>query len=261
MTPRPSRGQLSTVWPALPPRGSALVYLLLALLALVAALVYVPPVFSRFDAGAARARSADNLLQWGIALNLYLADNNDHFPEVGGALPTPDAKNAWYNALPEYLSLDPLTARSPDERPRPGMRSIWVDPFASQREARQNWGEYFFSYGMSYWLQPDPASRPFRVSMLNDPAGIIFMTTTSGPRPGVAPATVMFRAGPTGPAARPNDPAAQAPILFADGHVEWKTRSEIAPPSGASHRKYWLPFEGAPDPNYPGVSIEPLPAD
>lgn len=240
-------------------RGSALVYFLLGLLCVVAALVYLPPFFKRFDAGAARARSSDNLLQWGIALNLYLADNADHLPEVGGDLPSPDRKQAWYNALPEYLSLEPLTARAPKERPRPGMRSIWVDPFATEREARQNWGEYFFSYGMNYWLQPDPEARPFRIFALADPSVTLFMTTTAGPRPGVAPETAVFRAGPKGPASRRNDPAAQAPVLFADGHVEWKTRNEIAPASGAAHRRVWLPYEGAPDPDYPGVTIQPLP--
>ncbi len=242
-------------------RGSLIVYSLFALLCVVAAVIYVPPLFQRFDAGAARARSVDNLLQWGIALNLYLADNMDHLPEVGGDLPSPNLPQAWYNSLPEYLSLEPLTARTEKRRPKPGMRSIWVDPFATEREARQNWGDFFFSYGMNFWLQPDPKSRPHRIQELTDPSLTIFMTTTTGARPGVEPRTAVFRVGPKGGGAKKNAPSAEAPVLFTDGHVEWKTRSEIAPSSGSSHRRYWLPFEGAQNPNYPGLDIQQLPIE
>ncbi|MFQ3577575.1 MAG: hypothetical protein SNJ52_01005 [Verrucomicrobiia bacterium] len=233
--------------------GSVPVIVLLVLLVGVAAGLVLPGWLRRFDSSAALAKSANNLLQWGIALNLYLADNNDRLPEAGGDLPSPDRPNAWYNALPEYLSFSALTALPKDERPLPGQDSIWVDPLATPQEARTSWGEFFFSYGMNYWLQPIEDEPSFRIHDIRNPALVLFMAPTSGPRPGIAPETVIFRGAKAG------DNTAAVPVLFTDGHVELKTRAEITKqPRSNAHVALWLPNDDAPDASRTGVNLQPL---
>ncbi len=233
--------------------GSVLVVVSLVLLIIVAAALVLPGWLRRFDSGAALAKSANNLLQWGIALNLYLADNNDRLPEAGGDLPSAERSQAWYNALPEYLSFPPLTALPKDERPLPGQESIWVDPLATPQEARIAWGDFFFSYGMNYWLQPIEEAPPFRIHDVRNPALVLFMAPTAGPRPGIAPEMVVFRG------AKQEDVTAAIPVLFTDGHVELKTRGEITKQPGSNaHVPLWLPNDDAPDATRSGVNLQPL---
>ncbi len=233
-------------------RGQAGIPILIAITLVVAALYFIPPLFRRFDSKAALTASAANLAQWGIALNLHLADNNDRLPEVGGGLPDPERPLAWYNSLPVYLSLEPLTKLPPAERPKPGMKILWVDPQATESEAKRTWGDYFFCYGMNYWLQPIPEEAPPRIYILTDPSSTLFLTQTAGPRPGIAPADVQFRSGDK------KSPETAVPVLFTDGHVAMRTRRQLTDSSIPDYAALWLPFADAPNPDYEEVSIQPL---
>ncbi len=227
----------------------------LAVLAVVATLGFVAAGYlgSRSDR-ALQALSLRNLLQWGIALNLHLVDNEDRLPEVGGGEASADLPLAWYNSLPAYIGQEPVTAIPADKRPKPGDPSIWMDPGASPKELQAGWGEHFFTLGMNYWLQPLDTEPAYKIYLLTDPARTVFLTQTAGARPGIAPDTVAFRY-------RGRGGDAEATVLFCDGHAETMSRAAL---SGygtidPEFSRHWRPFADAPDPDYNDVDIMSLP--
>lgn len=157
---------------------------------------------------------ARNLQQWGIALNLYLIDNDNHLPSVGGDPISPKQESAWYNALPPYLSQTPLANLSEEQRPRPGDASLWIDPGT---KAPRIWDSsvFFFHYGMNRYLQPDKNLRSYKVNELGRPGNVVFLTEVDGYEPFAIPDTVTFRHGTT------------ANVLFCDGHVAPVTRAVL----------------------------------
>ncbi len=212
---------------------------------------------------ALQAISLRNLQQWGIALNLYLVENEDRLPEVGGAVASPDAAKAWYNALPESIGQTALTRLTPEEKPKPGQESLWIDPATTPREVRTSWGDYFFSFGMNYWLQPSPREAPWKIYNLSDPSRTVFLAPVSGPRPGAAPSTVVYRYGTRGE-------NSIATVLFCDGHAAAMTRPELSGIAGSGTQggtagtqfaEAWRPFPGAPQPEYDEVLIPSLPEE
>ncbi|MCX7869888.1 MAG: hypothetical protein N2322_08065, partial [Terrimicrobiaceae bacterium] len=178
--------------------------------------------FAKRGEDARRVGSARNLQQWGIALNLFLMDHNNQLPEVGKAPVKPEQKNAWFNALPPYISKPSLADIPPGERPRPGVPSLWIDP--STRPVR-SWDPevFYFNYGMNAALQPDPSSRSFRIFEIPYPGNVVFMAEKDGYSPEVTPSSVAFRHG----GVKPQSPRATAHVLFCDGHVQAVPRSVL----------------------------------
>lgn len=203
----------------------------------VAFLVAAGIWMSTRKAEAAGAQSARNLMQWGIALNLYLLENQNVLPETGGEEVSKDAPAAWYNSLPGYLSLSPLSEMPAGVKPDPKVASIWVDPACRPAEFTEA-GSYYFCYAMNRYLQPDPASGSYRIYELFDPGAVVFLTEVAGVRPGALPGDVVFRI-------RGKEPTAN--VLFCDGHVESVPRSLLGEGSHPE-RVSWLPFDGAPEP-------------
>ncbi len=164
--------------------------------------------------------SARNLQQWGIALNLYLIDNENQLPEVGVAPVTPAQEKAWFNALPVYLSQTPLADLPPGQRPKPGVPSLWVDP--NSRSPR-NWDPevFYFNYAMNRFLQPKADVRSFKINELTYPGNVVFLVEVNDYEPAATPDTVVFPHGPgRGPRALTN-------VLFCDGHVAPVTRAAL----------------------------------
>lgn len=184
-----------------------------AVLAALAAVGYA--TMARTGEATKKIGSARNLQQWGIALNLYLIDNQSQLPEPGSLPISPEQKQAWYNALPPYISQPPLAEIPPGERPRPGVPSLWIDPAMKPVRA---WDPevFYFHYGMNEALQPDPALRSFRIYEVPHPGNVIFLTEVDSYKPSAEPADVAFRHGE----AKPGSPQASAHILFCDGHVQ-----------------------------------------
>jgi prepilin-type processing-associated H-X9-DG protein len=170
---------------------------------------------------ASGADSARNLQQWGIALNLYLIDNENQLPEVGSTPIESSQKNAWYNALPEYLSMTPLADLPPGKRPQPGVPSFWIDP-TSKKPRVWDPNVFYFNYAMNRYLQPQADVRSFRINELNYPGNVVFLTEVNDYEPAATPETVAFLHGK-----RPGSPSAVANVLFCDGHVAPVTRSVL----------------------------------
>lgn len=220
------------------------ILLLLALLAGGVMLLW--PVLRGKQQQKARVVSLRNLQQWGIALNLHLMDNDQQLPAVGLLPISPEPSQAWYNALPTYLSREPLGALQPDKLPDEDSDSIWVDPSAAPPPGADG---FFFSYGMNRFLQPDPAAPSYKVYDLTAPGSTIFLTETASLAPGLMPEEVEFRH--TNPAA---GSTRLAHVLFCDGHVSFGSRFELAEnpqatePEASLAPLSWAPFVGAPRP-------------
>ncbi len=188
---------------------------------LVVLAVVVAGIFFKQQADARRVASSRNFQQWGIALNLYLIDNENQLPEVGKDPVTPEQKNAWYNALPPYISQTPLAELPPGQRPRPGEPSLWIDPSTKPVKVWDG-NVFYFNYGMNKFLQPVEGTRSFRIYEINYPANVVFMTEVEGFVPNIGPEDVVFRLG-----GKPKSPKAETLVLFCDGHVQIVTRQNL----------------------------------
>jgi prepilin-type processing-associated H-X9-DG protein len=177
----------------------------LLILGLVLALV-----LGQQQSNAREASALRNLQQWGIALNLYLIDNDNNLPFVGSMPVSADEAKAWFNALPPYLSRPALATLPPGERPRPGVDSFWVSPASAPV---RSWDDevFYFGYGMNRYLQPDPDLRSFRIHELERPGQVIFMSEKAGYDSTLTPENIL---SPWGSGMHP-----EAMVLFCDGHV------------------------------------------
>ncbi len=212
-----------------------------------AALVAIPWLVSKVHRRD-RLASYQNLQQWGIALNLYLIDNDNRLPRVGNLPIGPQPDDAWYNVLPTYLSQQALGALPPGKRPTFGDGTIWFDPGADPPR-RPAAGEFYFTYGMNRYLQPDAARMSLTVYDLEAPGHTVFLTEKSGFTPGVVPGEMEFRQKK-----KDAGDALLAFVLFCDGHVsfgsQWELRQnpEAAKPDKTLSPLSWAPYVGAPAP-------------
>jgi len=167
------------------------------------------------------AQSARILQQWGIALNLYLIDNQNQLPEPGVTPVSRDQTSAWYNALPPYIGQKSLADLPAGSRPQPGVPSLWIVP--GDRVPRA-WDPevFYFNYAMNQFLQPNAEVRSFRIYEIDNPQNVVFMTEVDQYESGVTPSRVTFRFGAGG-----RSPRGVANVLFCDGHVEPVTRAVL----------------------------------
>lgn len=205
------------------------------------------PLFFKQQEGSARLISLNNLQQWGIAFNLFLIENDNRLPQVGLDLGGEPNLFAWYNALPVYLSQKPLFELAGTGLPRPGQPGIWMDP-AARPDEFNGAGEFWFSYAMNRWLQPDPKRPSYKIYEIADPGATVFLVETASRQPGVLPGESRFRHRHP----RTGEPAAQ--VLFCDGHAAAVTRSELVEvpaiddPDQPLAPITWIPFFRAPRP-------------
>jgi prepilin-type N-terminal cleavage/methylation domain-containing protein len=142
-----------------------------AIIAVLAALLL--PALARAKQKADRAGCASNLRQWGLALTMYLDENNEIFPLAKIPNGTPGApagyneddphwsdlaafhaagqgESVWYNALPPYVGGKPLWQYAGDPGVFVGARSIFTCATAAAGPAEFNLlDRIVFNYGMN----------------------------------------------------------------------------------------------------------------
>jgi len=115
----------------------------IAIIAILAGLLL--PALHRAKQKAKAVCCLNNLRQWGLATQLFVADNNDYLPEEGFANPSTYAQfsNGWYFFLPEMLSMpiyfdQPWRTNASTELPR----SVWICPSNNRRSSGVNLFHY-----------------------------------------------------------------------------------------------------------------------
>lgn len=231
-----------------------IVFLAVMAVCLVVAIV---PYIRKGQSEAANIRSLNNLVQWGIGLNLYLIDHENRLPQIGPSQPLANSENTWYQALPPYLSQKTYSELKNAGHAKGDLSAqIWNDP-AIERMFGEAPSSFIFPYAMNRWLQPVPDLGAYAIYDVVSPRSVVFMTETASTDPGVLPAAVSYRHG-----RKPTSPAAETNVLFVDGHVAPVTREVLsAEPDTALDAPLptvsWLPYSGAPEPTVvPGDESE-----
>jgi prepilin-type processing-associated H-X9-DG protein len=219
----------------------------LALVAVIlVALLIIWPLWNRQAVAKNRQISANNLRQWGIAFNLYLGESQNILPVAGTQDTIATADQAWFNALPPYLSQPPLKDLPLAARPGNNKGNFWTNPAA---KLTRRVDIYQFTYAMNAWLSV-PSHGPYKIYEIENPMAVVFLAEVEGSTPAAQPADVVPRFG----SSKPQNPEAAAHFLFCDGHVELLPRVRFAgqpgleDPEKPSDKFTWVPFYGAPKP-------------
>ncbi len=173
--------------------GFTLIELLtvIAIIGILAAILI--PVVGSIRQKADRTASASNLRQWSQALLLYAGQNGNRIPYEGdrdqpswqdvGKEDDDNQKNAWYNALPEYVGELPLyDVKRGDEGVMVRTSSIHYSPGA-EVDSRENRRSPQFSYMMNSQIYSgsgpsNSGSNLIRFNQIPEPSNTIFMTET-----------------------------------------------------------------------------------
>ena len=169
-------------------------------------------VIAHAHSEAQATQCVSNLRQWGVALNLYCADNYGYTPRRGqGVQPVTiiNRSTDWFNALPPYLGMatfnDLVQQGNP---PQAGANSIFVCPAAKLGTA----GPYFLAYAMNMYLSPWIRPQPHKLQELPNPSQLAFMADG----PSCWASTVPSSQGYSVVARHEG----RANVAFVDGHVE-----------------------------------------
>ena len=212
-------------------RGFTLIELLvvISIIAILAAFLF--PLFGSTKQKANQTVSLNNLKQWGVAFNRSLGDNNGLMPSDGQGSTSIklDDNNAWFNRLPPYIEVKPLS--DPDylkNPPKPGDKSVWINP-AVPKDAGMQYvkppEKFLFCYAMNYFLSnsKDP-TQP--ISRIEYPSATVFMAEKNDDFANCNPKSIKAYFGSGDPAYDKNN---AANFLFCDGHVDFIKRANFDP--------------------------------
>ena len=239
-------------------RGFTLIELLvvIAIIAILAAMLL--PTLAKAKEKANRAGCLSNLRQWGLALNMYLDDNTQVFPDFSIPNNTPGApagydqdnihwtdlatfaaagygNSAWFNALPPYVSQRPLWQYAANPTNFVNGRSIFNCSSARFLPAEMNpMTRVAFSYGINFKGTNGavPAVPPFRATEVLHPSAFVFFSdvrANSGETP-------FYGANPLNDLGAPRGSlnhlssrhSAGANLTFLDGHAAYFKYSYLA---------------------------------
>jgi prepilin-type N-terminal cleavage/methylation domain-containing protein/prepilin-type processing-associated H-X9-DG protein len=148
--------------------------IVIAIIAILASLLL--PVLTRARHQAHSASCLGNLRQWGLATQIFAADNQDLLPK-DGAPNGSSLTEGWYNDLPRVLGLP--TYREMPWRTDPDIdpgRSIWICPANTRRSNGTN----LFHYCLNDHVNGSGAGRQARLSTVPRPALVVWLFDNGG---------------------------------------------------------------------------------
>ena len=197
---------------------------LLVVIAIIAVLAAIlVPIMGEMRRKSNQTASANNLRQWGVALNLSVGDNDFEMPWEGQPVTVDDA-TAWYNQLPPYIGVMPFSKMKAADFPRAGHKSIWINP-AVPTSVNDTYKPYLFCYAMNYYLSTS-AIPQLRVTKVLKPSVTVFMAEKGDDFANCNPTYIKayFGSGSVD-----TDKQNGANFLFCDGHIGFLRREEFDP--------------------------------
>lgn len=152
-------------------RGFTLIELLvvIAIIAILAAMLL--PALHRAKQAAHTTACLNNLKQWGLATQMFAADNDDFLPKDG----TPNGTSVtegWYNDLPRTLGL-PCYEEMPwhtNAAIEPG-KSLWICP----ANVRRSNGTNLFHYCLNEHVNGIGSGNQVRLTAIPHPARTVWL--------------------------------------------------------------------------------------
>jgi len=243
--------------------GFTLIELLVvsAIIAIVAAMLL--PALGKAKEAANRVACAGNARQWGLALTMYLDDHRQLFPLAkipNGTPGEPSGYNedqpqwsdlttfhaagqgddVWYNALPNYVSGQPLWQIAANPTNFVASRKIFDCPTALAIPSDFGPSRVVFNYGMNYkgatGLPGVGYGTNFSFSMVAQPSSFVFLSDVRAH----ASEAPYYGSNPSSEVGCSHCWASQissrhssgANLIFADGHAAWFSYSSICAVSG-----------------------------
>jgi prepilin-type N-terminal cleavage/methylation domain-containing protein/prepilin-type processing-associated H-X9-DG protein len=183
-------------------RGFTLIELLvvIAIIAILASMLL--PALASAKTKANRIVCLSNLKQWGLALGMYLDDNQQVFPDFSIADNTPGAaagydqdnihwtdlagfaaggfgNSAWFNALPPYVSQNALWQYAANPTNFVNGHNVFKCPSAQFLPTEVDpLNRVAFSYGINFKGTNGvvPASVPFKATVVLNPSAFVFFS-------------------------------------------------------------------------------------
>lgn len=160
-------------------QGFTLVELLtvIAIVGILAGLILAALASSREKARSIQC--LNNLRQWGLAYQLYAADNNDFLPRRGQGIQVLAQINRpqdWFNCLPPYFNLPSFQSMvTNNAKPAAHTRSVFICPTADD-----SGGTYFLPYGMNMNLCPWNLPVATKLNQVVQPLYVVAMADAPG---------------------------------------------------------------------------------
>ena len=188
---------------------------LLTVIAIVALLaILFVPLGSKLIEKSRASACASNLRQIGVAMNLYAAENTDSYPRMGFET---GETNSWQEKLIPYCGMQPDAMGAP---PKPRSAGIFLCPALIPKENRST------AYGMNFFMSPKyyPDKWGYRRVVIPEPARTIIV----GEKNYNADQVNAENSGQT--TAVEFRHSGSANYLLADGHVEFRKKTDEVPP-------------------------------